>query len=186
MKQTKQYFEELMKDPLYSRDVRQLLRDSKWGKAYFVVGFMTTEGAVWKRGAMQEHPAGFTVKAPVSLATGMPSQLDPGISPSYAIQNSQEHSFDVAQVEVFAIAYDVVKLSHGFDRTAPRYVKSEPVLGPAKRAKPHHLAMGPDSDEEIEEEEGEVEGEEIVHLEEEASSAHSAPVNSFEIAESDT
>jgi hypothetical protein len=131
-----------MKDPLYSRDVRQLLRDHKSSKAYFVVGFMTTEGAVWKRGSKQEHTTGVTVKAPVSLATGMPSQLDPGIAPSYTQSNAQEHAFAAPQTEIFAVAYNVVKLNRSFDKTAPNYVRSEPALGPAKRANPHHLAMG--------------------------------------------
>lgn len=173
-----------MKDPLYSRDVRQLLRDHKSSKAYFVVGFMTTEGAVWKRGSKQEHTT--TVKAPVSLATGMPSQLDPGIAPSYTQSNAQEHAFAAPQTEIFAVAYDVVKLNRSFDKTAPNYVRSEPALGPAKRVKPHHLAMGGDSDEEIEEEEDETEESETITLDQDSPPADQTYTESyFDVVESD-
>jgi len=102
LKQNKQYFDQLMKDPLYSRDVRKLLRVSK-GKGYFVVGFMTTEGAVWRRGTGQEHSAGFTVKAPLSLATGFLPQLDPGIPPSISTQEAQGRSYDANQVEILSL-----------------------------------------------------------------------------------
>ncbi len=70
-----------------------------------------------------------------------------------------------------------MKLSHSFDRIAPNYVRSEPALGPAKRAKSNHLAMGGDSDDEIEEEE--TEDLEAVELDEDISSIDLTPPEAF-------
>jgi hypothetical protein len=170
LNQVAQYFTKLMENPLYDRDVRQLL--SRQGKAYMVVGFLTTEGTTWKRSVGVGRSLGGKLKAPISMAVGMPPELDPSLSASHKRESSQEQSFETPQVEIFAIAYDVVGVSHSFDRSAPRYMRRDPVLGPAKRVKGHHQALGVDSDEEIEEadddevEIGQVKGRPTVKLEE--------------------
>jgi hypothetical protein len=148
--QHKQHFTALMADATYHSEVTQLLKNSKTGKGYLVVGFMTVEGGVWTQGNNQERSAGVNATAPIVLATaGIPS-LDPSINTSLSHQTTGSHSFKSAPLQIFAVAYDIVKLTHSFDKTVPRYIKTEPALGPAKRAKAHHLAMGKDSDEEIE------------------------------------
>jgi hypothetical protein len=47
---------------------------------------------------------------------------------------------------MFAIAYCLEKLSYGFNETALKLIKKMPVVGPPKRAKAKHLAMGGESD----------------------------------------
>ncbi len=57
----------------------------------------------------------------------------------------------VAEEEIFAVSYSIVKLLYGFSRS-PLSITKTPVIGRPKRAKAYHLAFGDDddSDEEIE------------------------------------
>ncbi|ETN44504.1 uncharacterized protein HMPREF1541_10174 [Cyphellophora europaea CBS 101466] len=154
LKQPGQYFQHLLKDELYERDVRSLLK--KHGKGYLVVGFLTTEGATWKLTAGKGKSMGVNFKVPVSSATGGPPQLDPTIELSHDQENAGEHSYAAEETEVFAVAYDVVSLKHHFDTMAQHYVRKDIEHGPPKRIRAKHNAFGDDdggSEDEVEEEE---------------------------------
>ncbi|ETN39884.1 uncharacterized protein HMPREF1541_06110 [Cyphellophora europaea CBS 101466] len=146
LKQHKQYFEELMKNTLYADDVRQLLQGAKRGKAFFVVGFLTTQGTIWSREHGQLRSSGVDVKVPLSAALGLPLPgLDPGIGVSGSVERKQSSEASTAATEIFAMAYDVVKFNYSLDRNASKYVRKD--------------VMGSD-DEEGEEDDGKEEDEE--------------------------
>ncbi len=53
LKQLSLYFNELMKDELYAKDVTELLAGAKRNREYLVTGFYTTCGATWKRSQLR-------------------------------------------------------------------------------------------------------------------------------------
>jgi hypothetical protein len=147
------YFKTLMQNEYYARDIRQLLEDSK--HAYLVVGFLTTTGAIWTQSRGKNSHDSASVTLPISELAGVPMpQLDAKLCPSRTVAMKQSREMRVAQEEIFAIAYCSVKLSYSFDKTAPKLMKKTPVVGPPKRAKAKHLAMGGESDEEIDDDLG--------------------------------
>ncbi|MCJ1399148.1 hypothetical protein MMC11_002350 [Xylographa trunciseda] len=150
LKQPFQIFQHLMKDPNYGRDVLALLNESWRGKAFMVVGFLTTSGSVWKLDNRRSLTTALTANVPVSMFAGTPSALDPAVSPRQSATNSQSRTMSVAQEEIFAVAYNVVKLRRQFDGKAPRYVKKSAVFGGSRRAKSSEQALGEDSDDEVE------------------------------------
>jgi len=155
LKQHEQYFTELMKHPAYSGDVKQLLARSKGGKAYFVVGFLVTKGAVWSREKGTLYSGSVNIKVPLSMAAGLPLQLDPSVGFSYEQGRSQGSDTTTLQAEIFAISYAVIKINRSFDKNSRHFIKEQPVLGYMARAKAHHLALGADDEEDIVEEDDE-------------------------------
>jgi hypothetical protein len=152
--QTKDVFDRLMKDPLYNSEVRKFLKDHGVRKAFFVVGFITTEGSVWARDRTREHSASIKGQVPLSSVTATPIPgPDLSMKLSTSDNNSHEQKFSFKGPLIFAVAYDVVKLKRTFDKAVPGYFRDDVVLGPAKYAKAKHLTMRPDEDEMIEEEE---------------------------------
>ncbi|KAK3627306.1 hypothetical protein LTR56_019312 [Elasticomyces elasticus] len=143
LKQPAQYFELLMKDELYERDVRQLLSGSR--KGYLVVGFLTTEGTTWNLSSTSSKESGVKFKVPISTGSGGPPELDPSVDLSHKHETGEEHSYSTAETEVFAVAYDVVRISHAFDKTATYYIRRDIEHGPAKRVRARHLVLGGES-----------------------------------------
>jgi len=141
------YFQRLMQNEHYASDVRTLLNGNKLYHAYLVTGFLTTTGAVWKIEAGSKKTDGFDVVAPISdLANNpVPSRLDINVNPKITTAIHQRREMCVAEEEIFAVSYSIVKLSYGFNRSAFSITKT-PVVGRPKRAKAHHLAMGDDDD----------------------------------------
>jgi hypothetical protein len=153
------YFRTLMANELYARDVHDLLR-ANYGRAYLVIGFDTTTGATWTHSRIQRRTADVDVTAPVTqLATGLPLPLPPGldanpsISPGISLESSTDGSLTAPGEEIFAVAYAVVKVKYSLSGRAQGFVSRTAVVGPPKRAKAHHLAMGRGSESEEEEEE---------------------------------
>ena len=143
-----QYFEALMENKLYAQDVRKLLRSTHFGRAYLVVGFLTTSGATWVQKRTKENTTGGSVTIPISAIAGAPTGLDPTISPGISTSSNQERTMHVAEEEIFAVAYSVVKMSYSFDRKAAGFTKKTPVVGPPKRANARHHAFSRESDDE--------------------------------------
>lgn len=150
LKQPFQVFERLMDDPQYEKDVLALLNESWRGKGFLVVGFLTTSGAIWKLEAGKSTKTAVTANLPVSLLANTPQVLDPAVSPSHAVTNSTSRTMSVAEEEIFAVAYNVIKLKRRLDSKAPRYVKKSAVFGGSRRAKTSEPALGDDSDDDIE------------------------------------
>jgi hypothetical protein len=145
-----QKFKELMRNELYARDVRELLKKTTFGKAYLVVGFLTTSGALWTQSETRGRTAGFQLTVPVTetLGSPIPGFADPQINASTSTQSQQGRHMHVVEEEIFAVAYDEVRFSYSVDihefKMRPDVVHHRPVLAQAR-----HLAFGGDSDDEI-------------------------------------
>jgi hypothetical protein len=150
LKQPFQIFERLMQDKEYEKDVIELLNESWRGKGYIVVGFLTTSGAVWKLDKSKSQTTALTANIPVSMFAGTPAALDPAFSPRRTESNTQTRTMTVVEEEIFAIAYNVIKLKRSLDKTAPKYVKKKAVFGGSRRAKSSEQALGDGSDDEEE------------------------------------
>ena len=176
-----QYFKILMQNELYARDVWELLESST--KAYFVVGFLTVTGAIWTQTSGQHSHGSATINVPISELAGVPMpQLDVQFGPSRTTTFNQSRTMRVVQEEIFAIAYCPAKTRYSFDKTAPRFIKKTPRLGPPKRAKAKRLAMGyGSSDEEIEDDSEEEKGHKVIVLEAEVAEEDEALVGVIEM-----
>jgi hypothetical protein len=146
-----QYFDRLISNELYARDVVNLLQKAR-GKGFLVVGFLTVTGAVWKRTKAQEHSTGARVSVPIGDITGIPgigtqAGLDVGLSIGNEHGTRAQCTMHVAGEEIFAIAYCEVKLKREFSRNAPHLIKKTLAFGQAKRTKGHHLTFGDDESE---------------------------------------
>ena len=156
LEQVKSVFDELMKDVIYRRNVEDLFKNNKVDKAYLVTGFLTTDGGTWIRGSARGGTTGVKFTVPLSAAiTGAPSAYDPhfGLTSEKKIDRENEYITDTT--EIFAVAYDVVRLKRTLDRKAPGFLRTrnDIILGSAFIVNGKHLAMGQDEDEIIEEEE---------------------------------
>ena len=144
-------FDRLVANPLYARDVFDLLQKAHHGKAYLVVGFLTVTGAVWQHNGTREHSEGARVSVPIGDITGMgiSSQLglDAGLKLGNKHGNSVQSTMRVSEEEIFAIAYCEVKVKREFIRDAPHFVRKTLAFGQAKRSKGHHMTFGHDDDE---------------------------------------
>jgi hypothetical protein len=149
LKNPQTYFETLMENDLYARDVRKILKEAPLGRAYMVVGFITTTGATWKRKSIKSSSQGANVTLPVAEALGvpLPEILDPGFEVSHTKANSQGFTMSVVQEEIFAVAYNVVTTKYSLQKGKKGSSHRTPVVGPPKRARAHHLALSPESDE---------------------------------------
>jgi hypothetical protein len=153
LEQTKDVFDRLMEDPVYSSEVRQFFKKHRVREAYFVVGFITTEGSVWTRTSSRGHEAGVNGQVPLSAIAVVPIPgTDVGLKLSTSDNQVREQKFSSKESLVFAVAYDVVKWKKRFNKSVAGYFRDDVVLGPAKYAKAKYLAMAGDEEEIIEEE----------------------------------
>ncbi len=148
------YFEELMKNEHYSRDVRALLEKVWPHHAYLVTGFLTTTKSAWKIDGSQNSKTALNFTAPVSnvlpaavAGTGAVDS-DGRLGGSGLSQQSDERT--VAEEEIFAVSYSVARLSYKPSASKTLFT-SNSTVGPPKRAKAYHLAFGNDEEEEEEE-----------------------------------
>jgi hypothetical protein len=141
-------FEKLMSNEHYALDVNELLKRSRRGHAYFVVGFLTTKGAMWKEFTSQSRRSGLEVTVPVLEAVGSPlgGIGDPHITPGFGTSERIERSMKIDDEVIFALAYDVIKGSRRLDLDAKAFLKRYVVNTGPKRAKARHLAFSPDED----------------------------------------
>lgn len=155
LQQNTSVFNELMKDAAYNREVRELFSNHAVDKAYFVTGFLTTDGGKWTRGTAHGGSTGVNFTVPVSVLTTLaPSGFDPHFGVTSAQGSERENEFTTETTEIFAVAYDVVKSKRVFDRTAPGFLKTrnDIILGSSFVVSSKHLAMGGEEDEIVEEE----------------------------------
>ncbi|GFF56546.1 hypothetical protein IFM51744_08934, partial [Aspergillus udagawae] len=117
--------------------------------AHYFQNLMTMNS--WKYEQVIHHAEGANLTAPVVEVAGIvgtPGLVDPSINVRHLGHNRNDHSRQVLDEGIFAIAYCELKLKHYFDENTPRLIKKDPVIGQAKRAKAYHLALG-DSKEEV-------------------------------------
>jgi hypothetical protein len=147
-----QFFHTLLKNELYARDVRTILKASSAGRAYFVTGFLTITGATWTRKTDRARKGGLTTSMPIIRSVGLaiPGPMDLGMNSVHASTFQNEQDMSVVEEEIFAMSYSTVKLAYRFEPSTSRFLATTLVMGPPKRAKAHHLALGHDSDEEVE------------------------------------
>jgi hypothetical protein len=145
------YFEELMKNENYSRDVRTLLEKVRPRHAYLVTGFLTTTKSAWKIDGSQNSKTALNVTVPVStvlpVAVAGAVDIDGSLGGLGSSQQSDERA--VAEEEIFAVSYSVARLSYKPSASKTLFT-SNPTIGPPKRAKAYHLALGNDEEEEEE------------------------------------
>jgi hypothetical protein len=149
------YFQELMRNESYARDVRALL-DETWPRhAYLVTGFLTATDSSWSAKTNQGTTRGFNITIPISEIVStplpVPGLADVGIAPEWSTSTEQSSQTRVSGEEIFAVSYSVVKLSYKFTRSGG-FVTSFAAVGRPKRAKAHHLALGHDEYDESDEE----------------------------------
>ncbi|KAG4414210.1 hypothetical protein IFR04_012657 [Cadophora malorum] len=147
------YFQELMGNDHYSRDVRTLLGKVWPRHAYLVTGFLTTIKSAWKIDASRNSDAALQFTVPVCsvlpAAVSGALDIDSGLRGASSSQQSDERA--VAEEEIFAVSYSVARLSYKPTATKTLFT-STPTIGPPRRAKAHHLAFGRDDGEKAEEE----------------------------------
>ena len=146
------YFEELMKNEHYSRDVHALL-EKVWPRhAYLVTGFLTATKSAWKIDGSQNNKNALNLTVPISnvLPATVAGAVDSEgrLGGSGSSQQNDERA--VAEEEIFAVSYSVARLSYKPSASKTLFT-SNPTVGPPKRAKAHHLAFGNDEEEEEEE-----------------------------------
>ncbi len=143
-------FRRFMAHDAFRALIEGILDEGKGGEALMVVGFYTAERTRWVTSRTSGREHGVDVQVPVGAFVGVPVGVDPGIGVSVGAEAEHGMTGEVEAEEIFAIAYDVVKKKHSLDRAARRWVSSTPVLGDEKRVQAGHLAMGQDSDDELE------------------------------------
>jgi hypothetical protein len=135
-----QYFEDLMKNELYARDVHDLLKGTTFGQAYLVTGFMTIKNSNWTHHDSKGHAAELKATVPLSEVAGIPAGLDATINSSINKCLRVESQMHIEGEVIFAVAYTTVRYSIG--------IKGRKVtLGRQTRTKDRHLALGHDDDE---------------------------------------
>jgi hypothetical protein len=137
-------FNKLMQNPEYAQEVREFLKET-YGRAYIVVGFLTATGTIWTTSKERHNSAGFRVTVPVSSFVAIPGFADPEIKPKASSMTRHERHENVVEEEIFAVAYDEVKTSYSFDRSA-RKIRRNPKLGRAVWTQGKALGFSNDSD----------------------------------------
>jgi hypothetical protein len=146
------YFEELMKNEHYARDVRALL-EKVWPRhAYLVTGFLTATKSAWKIDGSQNSKTALNFTVPVSnvLPATVAGAVDSGGRLGGSGSSKQNDERAVAEEEIFAVSYSVARLSYKPSASKTLFTYN-PTVGPPKRAKAHHLAFLNDEEEEEEE-----------------------------------
>ena len=142
-RKTRRYFELLMADGGYSAAVGRLVRDCPTHEAYFVVGFVTAEGARWKRSLATRKQVALRAEVPVAtIASGLPVDLGVGGGPEMSSGHEVVAEYDVEQEQIFAVAYDVVKRVKKLDVEARWLVRRKIEHQGLLKPKTDHLAMG--------------------------------------------
>ncbi|KAF8251363.1 hypothetical protein K440DRAFT_614473 [Wilcoxina mikolae CBS 423.85] len=148
-------FSQLMKNELYARDVRDLLSAMPSGRAYLVIGFVTSTGTIWKRTHVKSNAKAVEASMPVAFLSGLLGALAtsrPKLKPSTTITVTRGDEMCIADEGIIAVSYCPVKTSYSLRKKGAQPTRKTPVLGPPKRAKAHHLALsGGESDEEVDE-----------------------------------
>ncbi|KAF2099232.1 hypothetical protein NA57DRAFT_76462 [Rhizodiscina lignyota] len=146
-----EHFETLMKNELFARDVRNFLQRTRRTRAYFVAGFLTTKGTQWKEFNVYSRKSGVNVTVPVLEAVGspLPGLADPQFAPSIKKSVRSEQSKRTEDELVFAVAYNVIKISRAFKvvRDNSIYLKRALINVGPKRATAKHLAFSGDDSE---------------------------------------
>jgi hypothetical protein len=145
------YFRQLINNDHYLQDARELIASTRSGYAYLITGFITTTDTTWTIENTVGGGKGFNATVPLGQAIGLPDAglLDSGFGVNASNSNARSHTRHVAEEQVFAVSYSVVKMTNKMKwlSTTP---EPTPMLGRPKRAKAHHLAMnhGDSSDDE--------------------------------------
>jgi hypothetical protein len=153
MENPKIWFTKLMENELYAKDACNLLHETSWGKAYFVTGFLTTTSSTWTSFEAGSHGGGVNAELPIAAMTGVPmGELgSPEVKSSYRSGYKKERQMQVAEEEIFAVAYSVVKNKFTV-RGKPTRIRMQPRLGQPKLAKASGQNFGDeesDSDDEV-------------------------------------
>jgi hypothetical protein len=142
----KKIFEKLMENEDYARDVRDLLKDTSFGRAYLVVGFLTTTGTIWTQTESRSVSAGLKLMLPAQVVgSPLPGVANPELHPSVSTTQRRGRHMHVVEEEIFAIAYDEVKTSYSIDLPAGK-LKKTLVLGSSVRSQGKSFAFTPESD----------------------------------------
>jgi hypothetical protein len=116
---TRKCFNELYSNSLYRRDLTDLLNGAKKDRLYFVVGYITTKGGEWKEFKSAKQSSKVEVTVPVLEAVGspLPNNIgDPQIAPGVGSSKRMELTTKLEDDVIFALAYDVIKVSYGLSR----------------------------------------------------------------------
>ncbi|KAI9924855.1 hypothetical protein MW887_006712 [Aspergillus wentii] len=142
-----QYFDILMQNQDYSRDVRVLLENAKSHRAYLVTGFLTAVSTTWTIETTTNTANSLNVNVPLSALANVPvpGALDFGLQPRINSGTQRSREFSTAAEEIFAVSYSVVELKSQ-SRLLPGFGHKSPTLRHPKRAKAYHLALGDDDD----------------------------------------
>lgn len=148
-----QHFKQLMSNQHYAKDAQALLAQSSSKEAYFITGFLTATDATWTIEAAESKGADAALGvSPVGAAAGGVSvpglpYVSFGANGSRGFGRSgQRH---VAEEEIIAVSYSVVRNSSKLDYSSMS-IRQSLFIGLPKRAKSHHLTMGPKDDQEEE------------------------------------
>lgn len=146
-----EYFEQLLKDDRYEKEVRRLLDSVRPHHAYLVTGFLTATGSKWTTKGKTSSAMSADGTIPVPDAAGLPPPLvdNVGISLQFLTDTAKyEVQKSLAEEFIFAASYSVVKYSYAVGWSS-NFISRSPRTGRSVRAKAHHLAFGNDDDEEI-------------------------------------
>jgi hypothetical protein len=143
------FFEELMKNEAYARDVHALLDEIWPHNAYLITGFLTATDSNWVATTKQGTTKGLNINIPLSEIAAVPLSglADTGIAPEWSSSTEESRTTSATGEEIFAVSYSTVKLSYKLSGSGSLF-KPTPRIGRPKRAKAHHLAFGDDDDEE--------------------------------------
>jgi hypothetical protein len=146
------HFLRLMQNKFYAQDALRLLQGTQSGRAYLVTGIITATESTWTIETTVGRGKGFNATVPVGEAVGIPDPglLDVGFGMNGSTSNTRSYTKHVAEEQIIAVAYSVVKLSSKLT-WSPNLITQTPVIGRPKRAKGHHLSMGGDDEDEEEE-----------------------------------
>ena len=147
LKNPERFWDRLRGDAAYEKDVTELLNKCHWKKGYFVTGFMTAVGLLWKTTQKSVHSVSGDITAPVSATLlGTPTPLDPSLGMDNSNELSSSSKWQASGEKIFAVSYYTVQLTRSLDRNAKHYVSKEAEFGGPARGKKHHLMLGEGED----------------------------------------
>jgi hypothetical protein len=152
---TRRCFGDLMKNTLFSRDLTELVNQTKKSRLYFVVGYLTTKGGVWKEFISAKRSSRVDVTVPVLEAVGSPlpnNVGDPQVAPEVGNGERTEWSTKMEDDVIFALAYDVIKISYGFGSDRKAAARRRIEYGAPKLGKSHERVLAADDDTDSDEE----------------------------------
>ena len=140
------WFNKLLCNQLYKKDVAEILRKNWPKRCYFIYGFLTTTNSKWRI----EHTLGgsgaLKMSLPLTEITGVPTGaafglLDVGGQADASGITRSAREMRVPEEEIIAVSYYVVKLRRDI-KFSWNPIETTPVLHRARRAKNNELAMG--------------------------------------------